>query len=130
MNICADCRNPIGTCSWEKSFIPVPGWTAVKTKVLIASPSLRKNREYVESYDVKSCPLFTPPPGWKSQKSRTKPKRIIATNIVTGEEVTYPSIRQAVIKGGFIDISVRRVLAGQAFSHYGYKFRYTKEDGT
>lgn len=131
MNICADCRNPVNTCSWEKSFIPVPGWTATETKILVYSPGGLNKRTYTQSFDVTACPLFVPPPGYKPSKVRnSKPRRIIATNVATGEEVIYPSVRQAVTKGGFVDRSVHKVLSGQMFSHYGYKFRYTEEDDT
>lgn len=124
MNICADCQNPIGSCSWEKSFIPVPGWTAVKTKVLVASPAFRKNGTYTESYDVRSCPLFLPPPGYpRKQVGIAKP--VIAKNIVTGEETIYPSIKKASVALGATGNTVTKCI-GHGGILYGHTLRYAK----
>lgn len=144
MNICADCQNPVNTCSWEREFKPVEGWTAKETRLLIASPSERKGQPYTTSYDVTACPFFKPYPGYKPPKQKVfvpkdrkegkkgkkgrKGRPIIATNIVTGEEISFSSIKQAIKLGGFSSSSIYFCLAGEQYSHYGYKFRYKEDD--
>lgn len=135
MNLCADCQRPIGTCSWEKNFTPVPGWTATESKVLCFSPGGSNKYTHAKTYNITACPLFVPPPGYKPPKKpviykpgHSKPKRVVAVSIATGEETEYPSVRQASIQGGFIDSMIRGVLAGQYYSHYGYTFRYKEDD--
>lgn len=66
-NICFDCENAMGGCSWsaldpvtgKPQFKPVPGWTA--------TPVVRheKNGDYVYktvTYCITSCPQFVPTP--------------------------------------------------------------------
>lgn len=127
MNICVDCQRPIGACSWEKNFTPVPGWTATKTKILVASPVLWEQGKYTDSYDVKDCPLFVPPPGYKKQVAK-RSMRIIATNIVTGEETCFSSIREAGRKGDFLEPAIYAILRGDQYTHYGHTFRYAEEN--
>lgn len=87
MNICADCRNPINTCSWEREFKPVPGWVAQATIVMVQGSQ-------TTSYNVIECPLFTPPPGYKKKQVGIA-KPVIARDIRTGEETIYPSTKKA-----------------------------------
>ena len=51
LNICIDCQNATGGCSWSMDFEPVKGWTAEK-----------RNYKYhdlvVDTYYVTQCPLF------------------------------------------------------------------------
>ena len=52
--ICWDCKNACGGCSWSDHWrhTPVPGWTAVETKV-------RMNSElFAQSFIVIACPEF------------------------------------------------------------------------
>lgn len=127
MNICVDCQRPIGFCSWEKNFTPVSGWTATKTKILVASPVLREQGKYTDSYDVKDCPLFLPHSGYKKQVTK-RSRRIIATNIVTGEETCFSSIREAGRKGDFLEPAIYAILRGAQYTHYGHTFRYAEEN--
>lgn len=52
--LCWMCRRPgTGTCSWDKSFTPVEGWTATSTKLMSWHEG-----EDIGSYLVEACPLF------------------------------------------------------------------------
>lgn len=117
MNICADCYRTIGTCSWEKNFVPVDGWEAKKTTVMV------QYKGPVESYNVVSCPLFVPHPK-SSKPRRSKSRPIIATNIVTGETIIFPSVRAAEKTNDFLESSIHKCLAGKQQVHYGYTFQY------
>ena len=63
-NICFDCKNALGGCSWSRinpetkrvAFEPVPGWTAVKVPFL--SKSERLNRGHDFTYHITACPQF------------------------------------------------------------------------
>lgn len=55
---------------------------------------------------------------------RSKP--IIATNLQTGEETVYVSIRQAARKLGMHDTYVWKVINNQLNQTHGYTFRYAK----
>lgn len=50
--LCWNCKNACGNCSWSRNFKPIEGW--------IATPSIIKDYEYgdIESYDIKMCPEF------------------------------------------------------------------------
>ena len=52
--VCWDCRKACGGCSWSNHWdhTPVPGWTAVETKVRM------NNDVYAQSYIVLECPEF------------------------------------------------------------------------
>lgn len=54
--ICWNCGKACGLCSWSKSFIPVDGWCAVPTKILISNTGSK--RSYTDSFDVYECPEF------------------------------------------------------------------------
>ena len=58
-NICFDCENACGNCSWSAVdmdgkllFEPVPGWTARKVTI-----NLGKGRT-TETYHITDCPQF------------------------------------------------------------------------
>lgn len=53
--ICWDCKRAVLGCSWSKSYTPVRGWNAIKTKIEINNNGIRK---YIDSYKVIECPLF------------------------------------------------------------------------
>ena len=54
--ICWSCKNACGNCSWSRSFKPVKGWKAKKTKLKARRDS--GNSKYEESYIVKQCPEY------------------------------------------------------------------------
>lgn len=49
--ICWDCQNAYGRCSWSRCYMPVKGWEANPTKVI------DKDGDFY-SYDIKVCPEF------------------------------------------------------------------------
>lgn len=53
--ICWGCKRAVCGCSWSKSYIPVPGWNAIKTNIAANNRGVKK---YHESYKVIECPLF------------------------------------------------------------------------
>jgi hypothetical protein len=56
--ICWDCKhatNKYKICSWANEFKPVKGWNADKMYLL---PCKTQSKKLIESYLVKSCPLF------------------------------------------------------------------------
>lgn len=65
-NICMDCKKACGGCSWSEldpvthkpKFEPVPGWTA--TPNVLQYYEKKGKKRFMESYDVKACPLFEP----------------------------------------------------------------------
>ena len=58
-NICFDCQNACGACSWSARFEPVPGWTAEKLLLNIGVSGNGKKR-WVETYHITACPEFVP----------------------------------------------------------------------
>ena len=66
-NPCWTCQKVCGGCSWSRSFSPVPGWTANKTKKL-------GQGSYLESYYIRSCPEYVPEPKRDIQEERRGPK--------------------------------------------------------
>lgn len=54
-NICFDCENACGKCSWSKKFEPVPGWTAEPDEM----PA--KGR-MIKTFHITECPLFEKTP--------------------------------------------------------------------
>ena len=61
--ICFDCENARGKCSWSKDFIPIPGWKAEPTRVLMAEVTTKagkKKKYYTDSFSIKECPKFEP----------------------------------------------------------------------
>jgi len=64
-NICFDCQNACGGCSWSEldpdtkrpRFEPVPGWTA--KKVILNCGTFKKGgKVLVETYHITKCPQF------------------------------------------------------------------------
>lgn len=62
-NICIDCKNALGGCSWTAvdftkkghpiKFEPIPGWDAVPVKRY-------ENGHAIKTYSIRSCPQFVP----------------------------------------------------------------------
>lgn len=118
MNICADCQNPINTCSWEREFKPVEGWIADETAVFVQG-------KRTKSYKVNDCPLFTPPPGYtKKQVGIAKP--VIARDIRTGEETIYPSTKKASVGLGVTEKTVTKCISYGGIL-YGKQLRYARK---
>ena len=55
MQPCWTCTKYLGGCPWSARFQPVPGWKAKPVKRR-AMPHSAK--EYVDTYDIKSCPMY------------------------------------------------------------------------
>ena len=58
--LCWDCKNACGRCSWSQSFTPVHGWVAEATTINTQVTG-RNQKHYnitMESYAIKECPLF------------------------------------------------------------------------
>ena len=63
-NICFDCQNACGGCSWSEikpdtkrpRFEPVPGWTA--KKVILNCGTFKGGKVLVETYHITKCPQF------------------------------------------------------------------------
>lgn len=55
-NICFDCQNACGGCSWSIDFTPVPGWTAEKK--MIKAGSKRDGVRWIETFRITACPEF------------------------------------------------------------------------
>ncbi len=53
LTLCWGCKNATGGCSWSARLEPVPGWDAVATAIKCTGVP-------VQSYHVRSCPLFEP----------------------------------------------------------------------
>lgn len=51
MQLCWECGKAVGGCPWSKRFEPVPGWTAVATKV-------KQQTTMLDTYCIIACPLF------------------------------------------------------------------------
>ena len=64
VNICFDCKNACGKCSWSAfdpdtgkiKYEPIPGWTA--EKVLLNCGWSSGKPYYAETYHITECPLF------------------------------------------------------------------------
>lgn len=54
-NICFECANACGGCSWSRDFEPVEGWTATPTKVKVCY--VRK-KVWEDTYKIDDCPEF------------------------------------------------------------------------
>jgi len=59
------------------------------------------------------------------ENSRTRP--IIGTNILTGEQTTYPSIMEAARSGGFNQSTISSVCKGKRNKHGGHYWQYLEE---
>lgn len=79
-NICFDCRNACGGCSWteinpdtkQPRFEPVPGWTA--KPVLLNVGALRDRARLIETYHVTKCPQFIPDEPRRGDTRQLSPK--------------------------------------------------------
>lgn len=58
-NPCWTCQKACGGCSWSRSFSPVPGWRANKTKKRGQGGT---KGGCIESYYIRSCPEYDPEP--------------------------------------------------------------------
>lgn len=56
-NICFDCRRPSVLCPWLLEEAPVPGWTAIPTKI----NNFHASGSQVDSFKVTACPLYIEP---------------------------------------------------------------------
>ena len=54
-NICWDCQNAVGRCSWSRDFTPVEGWDAVNVPYQPWETQYVKHRD---TYIIKGCPQF------------------------------------------------------------------------
>lgn len=107
MNICGDCRRFMG-CSWERSFIPVEGWVATKTKI---------------SYNITYCPLYIPPESRNpTERQKRKEGLVFGTNMKTGETKTWRNYDETA-KDGFTPIHVNLCCNGKERQHKGWTFR-------
>lgn len=73
-NICIDCQNACGKCSWSAStpdgkliFQPVPGWTA--EPVILNFGFDGSVRRMTRTYRITACPQFKPDPQHKRNRS-------------------------------------------------------------
>ena len=65
-NICIDCKNALGNCSWSAidpktdkvGFKPVPGWTAEKIMLNLGTYGNSHKRRMIDSYHITACPQF------------------------------------------------------------------------
>ncbi len=58
-NICFDCQNACGKCSWSRNFTPVPGWTA-ETKYILNGKDYYGKPRFEQTYYISDCPEFVP----------------------------------------------------------------------
>lgn len=58
--LCWTCEKACGRCSWSKDFLPVDGWSAIPTKILVLNTKSNGVREriFTDSFDVYYCPEF------------------------------------------------------------------------
>lgn len=127
MNICSECQRPVGSCSWERSFRPVDGWTAEKaTRRFQSTLGGKSFVTQVETFSIKECPLYIPPAaGRERDRDCSKPtvKRfVVAEDMVFHTKVKFPSAAAADRDGGFIKAEVVACLEGRQRSHYGHYF--------
>lgn len=127
MSICMDCRNY--RCSWLQRHKPVDGWNAIRADLRIKTATENK---FLESYDVKECPLFIPPKGYKGYKAKPpRPKMklhnssrcipIVAYNPQTKERRRYDSMGEAT-KDGFTRKGISNCVNGKLHTHRGWYF--------
>lgn len=74
-NICFDCQNACGGCSWSEKFEPVPGWTAKKVtqKTHLHKGAVR----WIETYHITACPEFV----------KDEPRHSMACGEITDEQM-------------------------------------------
>ena len=49
--LCWNCKNACGGCSWSRDFTPVIDWTATPTKII-------GNQYIIPSYSITACPEY------------------------------------------------------------------------
>lgn len=54
--ICSVCEKAINGCSWSRTFTPIMGWQAIKTKIKRVKGATIKSD--IESYKILYCPEF------------------------------------------------------------------------
>ena len=67
-NICIECENACGNCSWSAVdpdtgkvlFEPIPGWTAKKVLLNYGRRNYKGKKIYDETYHITDCPQFVP----------------------------------------------------------------------
>ena len=73
MQPCWTCTKYLGGCPWSARFEPVPGWDAEPVKRR-AMPHSAK--EYVDTYDIKSCPMYVNDGSLPPEERGRKPVRV------------------------------------------------------
>lgn len=85
-SLCMDCDRIVG-CPWMQLHRPVPGWTAVKTYLIVpVDGSLRRGDARVRldtSYHVIRCPIAIPFPEEKMQQLRQGIKEYTHRGVTT-----------------------------------------------
>ena len=119
MQPCWTCTKYLGGCPWSARFEPVPGWKAKPVKRR-AMPHSAK--EYVDTYDIKSCPLYendgSLPPEERGRKPvKTKrPGNQKGTNQLSPEEERQ---RMDLYQRGLSDYEIERRLGiGKGTMHH------------
>ena len=106
MQPCWTCTKYLGGCPWSARFEPVPGWKAKPVKRR-AMPHSAK--EYVDTYDIKSCPLYVNdgslPPEERGRKPVKRPGNQKGTNQLSPEEERQ---RMDLYQRGLSDYEIER----------------------
>lgn len=133
MNMCSNCQRPIGSCSWERNFTPVEGWSAKKVaRRFQTTVGGERYVTTVESYEIHDCPLYQAPgagrPKDQENPPKKKPRAVIAEDMVFHTKFRFPTVAAADKDGGFIRQEVMACLEGRQQSHYGHYFYYEEDD--
>ena len=119
MQPCWTCTKYLGGCPWSARFEPVPGWEAKPVKRR-AMPHSAK--EYVDTYDIKSCPMYendgSLPPEERGRKpvKRKEPGNQKGTNQLSPEEERQ---RMDLYQRGMSDYEIERRLGiGKGTMHH------------
>ena len=108
MQPCWTCTKYLGGCPWSARFEPVPGWDAEPVKRR-AMPHSAK--EYVDTYDIKSCPMYVNdgslPPEERGRKPVKRPGNQKGTNQLSPEEERQ---RMDLYQRGLSDYEIERRL--------------------
>lgn len=106
-----DCKhNPMIICANHSSCAQC-GWNPSEAK---------RRREYLRKHKTQ-VGMIKRPRDADVIISKNKPKKLLATDIRTGEKVVYESL-YATKRGGFTASSVLMVLRGERSQHKGWKF--------
>lgn len=112
------------SCSWVKSLTPVEGWKAIPAPAL-DSYIVVKCPEYVEGRESSPEKTQIVPAPPRKKKGKTYSGTIIGTDIVTGEEIRFPSIRDA-DDSGYGREKIYLCLTGKKKTYKGYTWRKEK----